>query len=156
MKPYGWLLLVASLAIVLVLLFVSRADYNNLETDLASLQDDFSSLQIEYDSTKAELTDLKQLYPPKDFASEQVLREWLADNDVSEQPEATTVEDLYTKGLAVQEAAAKDGYLISVDFEVPYEFYYFVYCVAIIDGDIWLWEVETNDPFKAENWGKVK
>jgi len=156
MKPYGWLLLVASLAIVLVLLFVSRADYNNLEADLASLQDDFSSLRIEYDSTKAELTDLKQLYPPQDFASEQDLREWLAYNDVSEQPEATTVEELYAKGLTVQEAAAKDGYLISVDFEVPYEFYYFVYCVAIIDGDIWLWEVETDDLFKAENWGKVK
>jgi hypothetical protein len=156
MKPYGWLLLVASLAIVLVLLFVSRADYNDLEADLANLQDDFSSLWIEYDSTKAELTDLKQFYPPQDFASEQDLREWLADNDVSEQPEATTVEELYTKGLAVQEAAAKDGYLISVDFEVPYEFYYFVYCVAIIDGDIWLWEVETDDPFKVDNWAKVK
>ena len=149
MKPYGWLLLVAGLAAVLVLLFVSRAEYNNLEADLAGLQ-------TAYDSTQAELADLKQLYPPRDFTSEQELREWLASNDVSEQPAATTVEEMYAKGLAVQEAAARDGYLISVDFEVPYEFFYFVYCVTIIDGEIWLWEVETDEPFKAQNWDKVK
>jgi hypothetical protein len=149
MKPYGWFLLVAGLAAVLVLLFVSRAEYNNLEADL-------TGLQTAYDSTQAELADLKQLYPPRDFTSEQELREWLASNDVSEQPAATTVEEMYAKGLAVQEAAARDGYLISVDFEVPYEFFYFVYCVTIIDGEIWLWEVETDEPFKAQNWGKVK
>ena len=156
MKPYGWLLLVASLAVVLVLLFVSRAEYNDLEADLASLQDDLAALQTVHDSTQAELADIKQLYPPRDFASEQELREWLANNDVSEQAEATTVEEMYAKGLAIQEAAAKDGYLISVDFEVPYSFYYFVYCVAIIDGEIWLWEVETDELFKAESWDRVK
>jgi hypothetical protein len=149
MKPYGWLLLVSGLAAVLVLLFVSRAEYSSLEADLAALQ-------TMHDSTKAELADIKQLYPPRDFSSEQELREWLANNDVSEQPAATTVEEMYAKGLAIQEAAARDGYIISVDFEVPYEFFYFVYCVAIIDGDIWLWEVETDDLFKAQNWDKVK
>lgn len=149
MKPYGWLLLVSGLAAVLVLLFVSRAEYSSLEADLAALQ-------TMHDSTKAELADINQLYPPRDFSSEQELREWLANNDVSEQPAATTVEEMYAKGLAVQEAAARDGYIISVDFEVPYEFFYFVYCVAIIDGDIWLWEVETDDLFKAQNWDKVK
>jgi hypothetical protein len=149
MKPYGWLLLVSGLAAVLVLLFVSRAEYSSLEADLAALQ-------TMHDSTKAELADIKQLYPPRDFSSEQELREWLAANDVSEQPAATTVEEMYAKGLAIQEAAARDGYIISVDFEVPYEFFYFVYCVAIIDGDIWLWEVETDDLFKAQNWDKVK
>ena len=156
MKPYGWLFLVAGLATVLVLLFVSRAEYNDLEADLASLQDDLAALQTVHDSTQAELADIKQLYPPRDFSSEQELREWLANNDVSEQAEATTVEEMYAKGLAVQEAAAKDGYLISVDFEVPYEFFYFVYCVAIIDGEIWLWEVETDELFKAQNWDRVK
>jgi len=156
MKPYGWLLLVSGLAAVLVLLFVSRAEYSSLEADLVSLQGDLAALQTEYDSTQAELADIKQLYPPRDFTSEQELREWLANNDVSEQPAATTVEEMYAKGLAIQEIAAKDGYLISVDFEVPYSFYYFVYCVAIIDGEIWLWEVETDELFKAESWGKVK
>jgi hypothetical protein len=149
MKPYGWLLLVSGLAAVLVLLFVSRAEYSSLEADLAALQ-------TMHDSTKAELADIKQLYPPRDFSSEQELREWLAANDVSEQPAAITVEEMYAKGLVVQQAAARDGYIISVDFEVPYEFFYFVYCVAIIDGDIWLWEVETDDLFKAQNWDKVK
>jgi hypothetical protein len=156
MKPYGWLLLVTGLAAVLVLLFVSLEQYNDLEADLASLQSDNSSLQTVYDSASKELADIKQLYPPGDFTSEQELKEWLADNAVSEQPAAATVEELYAKGLAVQEAAAADGYLISVDFEVPYEFFYFVYCVAIIDGEIWLWEVETDEPFKAQNWGTVK
>jgi len=156
MKPYGWLLLVSGLAAVLVLLFVSRAEYSSLEADLVSLQGDLAALQTEYDSTQAELADIKQLYPPRDFTSEQELREWLANNDVSEQSAATTVEEMYAKGLAIQETAAKDGYLISVDFEVPYSFYYFVYCVAIIDGEIWLWEVETDELFKAESWGKVK
>jgi len=160
---WWWLSVTGGLVIVLVLLFISLGQYNDLKAELeageeqnqnlsgqlAQSQASLSSLQAEYDA-------ISEVFPPRDFASLAELLEWLNDNDVSAQPEATTVEELYHKGLLIQEAAARDGYLISVDFEVPYPFFYFVYCVAVIDGEIWLWEVETDQPFKADNWDKVK
>lgn len=154
MKPYGWLLLVAGLAAVLVLLFVSRAEYNDLQDDLASLQDDLAGLQIEYDSATAELADIKQLYPPRDFASEQELREWLANNDVSDMPAPSLadVEARYALALKIQEDALADGYIISVDFDYPI----YIACIAIIDGYLWVWEPESDDAFLYQGWDRVK
>ena len=154
MKPYGWLLLIASLAVVLVLLFVSRAEYNDLETDLASLQDDLAGLQTLHDSTQAELADIKQLYPPRDFSSEQELREWLAANDVSDLPPLSMldVELRYARALMIQEDALADGYIISVDFDVPI----YVACIAIIDGYLWVWEPESDNVFLYQGWDRVK
>ena len=154
MKPYGWLLLIASLAVVLVLLFVSRAEYNDLETDLANLQDDLAGLQTLHDSTQAELADIKQLYPPRDFSSEQELREWLAANDVSDLPPLSMldVELRYARALMIQEDALADGYIISVDFDVPI----YVACIAIIDGYLWVWEPESDNVFLYQGWDRVK
>ena len=154
MKPYGWLLLIASLAVVLVLLFVSRAEYNDLETDLANLQDDLAGLQTLHDSTQAELADIKQLYPPRDFSSEQELREWLAANDVSDLPPLSMldVEHRYARALMIQEDALADGYIISVDFDAPI----YVACIAIIDGYLWVWEPESDNVFLYQGWDRVK
>ena len=160
---WWWLVTMAGLAIVLVLLVISLGQYNNLKQDLeanqnkiASLNSQLAQTQSSLDTVQAEYDAINEVFPPHDFASLAELVEWLAANDVSEQPAATTIEELYHKGLLIQEAAARDGYLISVDFEVPYPFFWFVYCVAIIDGEIWLWEAETDEPFKAQNWDKVK
>lgn len=154
MKPYGWLLLVASLAVVLVLLFVSRAEYNDLEANLASLQDDLASLQTVYDSTQAELADIKQRYPARNFASEEELREWLAANDVSDMPapSLTDVEARYALALKIQEDALADGYIISADFDYPI----YIFCVAIIDGYIWVWEPESDDVFLYQGLSQIK
>jgi len=150
MKNRYWLIIgLVILGVVLALLVVSRSDYEALQADLANLQAD-------YDSVKSELDDIKKVYPARNFSSLEELKDWLLENDVSELPPAATVEQLYSKGLTIQEDALEDGYIISVDFEVPYHFMYFVYCVAIIDGDIWLWEVETDEPWKAEGWGQVR
>ena len=140
MKRVIWLPLgLVVLIVVLVLLFVSRSQYGELEADYDALQADLVSVQVSYDSLEQELESIEKVYPPRDFSSEEELENWLLENDVSEQPSAETVEELYAKGL-----------------EVPYSFYWFVYGVAIIDGEIWLWEVETDEPFKAQNWDKVK
>lgn len=154
MKPYGWLLLITGLAAVLVLLFVSRAEYSSLEADLANLQDDLAALQTEYDSTQAELADIKQLYPPRNFSSEQELREWLAANDVSNMPAPSLadVEARYALALKIQEDALADGYIISADFDYPI----YVFCVAIIDGYFWVWEPESDDVFLYQGLAQIQ
>jgi hypothetical protein len=154
MKPYGWLLLVASLAAVLVLLFVSRAEYNDLESDIAGLQDDLTSLQVEYNSALAELAGIKQFYPPRNFSSEEELLEWLAANDVSDMPipSLADVEARYALALKIQKDALADGYIISADFDYPI----YVYCVAIIDGYFWVWEPESDDAFLYQGLNQIQ
>jgi hypothetical protein len=128
---------------------VSKSAYEELQTERDAVLSQLATLQAEHNA-------LLEVYPPRDFSSLAELQQWLLQNDVSEQPASSSVEEMYTKGLVLQQNAIEDGYLISVDFEIPYPFFYFVYGVAIIDGDIWLWEVEMDEPFKAQNWDKVK
>lgn len=146
MKNRYWLIIgLVILGVVLALLVVSRSNYEALQADLANLQAD-------YDSVKSELDDIKKVYPARDFSSLEELKDWLLENDVSELPPAATVEQLYSKGLTIQEDALEDGYIISVDFEVPI----YIACVAIINGYLWVWEPESDDPFLYSGWGQVR
>ena len=157
MKNRYWLLIgLVTLGVLLVLLLVSRSDYEALQQENESLEANYAQLDNNYITVNNELAEIRKVHPPRDFSSLEELQNWLLSNDVSELPPASTVEQLYSKGLTIQEDALKDGYIISVDFEVPYPFMYFVYGVAIIDGNIWLWEVETDEPWKAEGLDKVK
>ena len=151
MRCFHWLAMLLALLLLIVLLSgcVSKSKYEELQAERDTVLSQLATLQAEYDV-------LLEVYPPSDFSSLAELQQWLLQNDVSEQPASASVEEMYTKGLALQQDAIEDGYLISVDFEIPYPFFYFIYGVAIIDGEIWLWEVETDEPFKAQNWDKVK
>jgi hypothetical protein len=94
---------------------------------------------------------------PRDFASYEELTQWLQANDVSEQPVSDYASEWYYKALLVQEDALKDGYTVSAAY-----YYdtatdtYVVYCVTIIDGDIWCWDPETDQPYADYSLGKVK
>jgi hypothetical protein len=143
------MLLALLIFVVLLSGCVSKSAYEELQTERDAVLSQLANLQAEYDA-------LIEVYPPRDFSTLAELQQWLSQNDVSEQPASASVEEMYAKGLALQQDAIEDGYVISVDFEIPYPFFYFVYGVAIIDGEIWLWEVETDEPFKAQNWDKVK
>ncbi len=93
----------------------------------------------------------------RDFSSISELEEWLLTNDVSERPTTDYAEGWYRKALEIQEDALSDGYIISADYDYDaMTDTYSVFCVAIIDGDIWYWDPETDEPFVDYSLGKVK
>ncbi len=97
------------------------------------------------------------IHQPRDFSSYEELTQWLQANDVSEQPVCDFASQWYSKALQVQEDALKDGYIVSANYyyDSPTETY-IVYCVTIIDGDIWCWDPETDQPYADYSLGKVK
>ena len=173
-----WLLGLVVLVVILVLLFVSRSEYGALQadydtlqqqnsslatqlqqaqSDLTELQADYDGLNADYEAVNAELTEIQRVYPPRDFSSLSELRNWLLSNDVSEQPWAMFPEGLYSKALEIQEDALRDGYIVSVDLDYDLETdLFYIFCVTIINGDIWFWDPETDEPYQDYSLGKVK
>ena len=179
MKFSHWLLIVlGTLGVVLVLLVVSRSDYQDLQADYDALEANQSSLgqqnsslssqltqsqteaaklQTDYDAVNNELTDIKKAYPARHFSSVGELENWLLLNDVSEQPWVDTYEGWYAKALQVQQDASKDGYIVSVQYHFCDERQVIEYiaCVAFIDGYLWMWDPETDDVFPDYTFGKI-
>jgi len=168
MKRFNWLLIglvVLCLAIIpLGGCGVSQSEYDalqaenaSLEADLQAAQSDLASLQADYEATSNELAEINEVYPPRDFSSITELEEWLRTNDVSERPIAPLAGAWYRKALEIQEDALMDGYIVSTDYDYdPQTATYLVYCVTIIDGDIWYWDPETDEPYADYSLGKVK
>ena len=93
----------------------------------------------------------------RDFSSYEELAQWLQANDVSEQPISDYASEWYNKALQVQEDALRDGYVVSASYYYDsYTETYIVYCIAIIEGDIWCWDPETDQPYADYSLGKVK
>jgi len=113
--------------------------------------------QSEYEAVSEELAEIKEVYPPRDFSSLSELQDWLDANDVSEKPATTYARGWFGKALEIQEDALKDGYIVSADYDYFEETdEYAIFCVTIIDGDIWYWDPETDEPFQDYSLGKVK
>ena len=140
-----------------------QADYGTLVDENTSLkaqsqtaQSDLTNLQENYEAVNQELAEIKEVYPPREFSSLSELRDWLEANDVSEKPITPNVEDWYGRAIEVQEDALKDGYIVSVDYDYYEETDdYGLWCVTIIDGDIWLWDPETDETFQDDSLSKV-
>lgn len=167
MKRFNWLLIglvVLCLAMVPLAGCVAKseyealqADYDELEANYETLQADYDELDANYVAVEAELADIQQVYPPRDFSSLQELQDWLLVNDVSERPVTTTAERWYSKALEIQEDALKDGYMVSADYDYdPETDLFYIFCVTIINGDIWYWDPETDEPYQEHYLGKVK
>ena len=93
----------------------------------------------------------------RDFSSLTELEEWLQANDVSDRPTAEYASEWYRKALEIQEDALRDGYIVSADYDYDAETdSYTVYCITIIDGDIWYWDPETDEPYIDYSLGKIK
>jgi hypothetical protein len=93
----------------------------------------------------------------RDFSSYEELVQWLQANDVSEKPVSDYASEWYNKALEVQEDALRDGYIVSANYYYdPSTDTYIVYCVTIIDGNIWCWDPETDQPYADYSLGKVK
>ena len=161
MKRFNWLLIgsvVLCLALVLLVgCGVSKSKYEALQSEYEASQADYDELNANYVAKKNELAEIKEVYPPRDFSSLSELQEWLLKNDVSERAPITIAENWYSKALEIQEDALKDGYIISadIDYDSETELFY-VACVTIINGDIWAWDPETDEPIQYYGFGKVK
>jgi hypothetical protein len=93
----------------------------------------------------------------RDFASVAELEEWLQANDVSEEAPEEYAGRRYHKALEIQEDALKDGFIVSADYDYDADTdTYKIYCVTIINGDIWYWNPETDKLYVDYNLGKVK
>ena len=127
-------------------------------------QEDYDSVVAERDDAQAQVTSLqselsaiKQICPPRDFSSRSELQEWLLENGVSERPLASDADSWFAKALELQEDAARDGYIISVDYEGPdEEDLYMIFCTTVINGDLWIWDPETDEITQDLGWTALK
>ena len=93
----------------------------------------------------------------RDFASYEELVDWLQANPVSEGLISEYASQWYSKALRLQQDALEDGYIISAAYRYdPEDGTYSVYCIAIINGQIWYWDPETDQPYLDDSLGKVK
>jgi len=124
---------------------------NELDTKTSALNSAKSQLdssEAELNKVKDELSEIKEVYPARHFDSYSELKGWLHSNDVSERNPMTDAETWYEKALDIQEAALKDGYIISawIDYYEEEEVFV-VMCTAIADGDVYAWDPESNLSF---------
>ena len=78
------------------------------------------------------------------FPSAEALENWLRLNGVSEKPKTEFVNEWYDKAEEIKGAAVKDGYKIETRW-VKKDDLYSAYCSAVIDGETWYWDPETDD-----------
>jgi len=125
----------------------AQSDLTNLQADYDTLNVDYEMLNADYEAVNQELADIREVYPPRDFSSLSELQDWLLENDVSDRPPTTTAEALYSKALEIQEDAFNDGYIVSawIDYYYETELFY-VNCTAVVDGYVWMWDPETDEP----------
>lgn len=135
----------------------AKSDLTKAEADYDALNADYDALNADYEAASNELAEIKEVYPPRDFSSLSELQDWLLANDVSERPVTESAERWYSVALEIQEDALKDGYIVSA--EVFYDEnteLFSVTCTTIINGDLWWWDPETDEPIQWDALGKVK
>jgi cell division protein FtsB len=185
MKRLGlwWIAGLLGLIVLLVILFVSLGEYNDLESQLeaseseleasksentslgsqltqvqsslSDLQTDLSQLQEEYDAVNQELEELINRPTASNFDSVNDLEAWLLANTLSNEPWASTFDGWYDKALRLQQAAADDGYIISVQYHFcdEQQVLEYIACTAYISGFLWIWDPETDDVYPDPIWG---
>jgi hypothetical protein len=83
----------------------ARDDLTSAQALLAKAQTDLASAQNDLSARTKQLSDIQKVYPLKHFASAEELNAWLATQPVTS--------FTFPNTIALQEAAAKDGWLIS-------------------------------------------
>ncbi|MCK4788935.1 MAG: hypothetical protein KAV87_34660 [Desulfobacteraceae bacterium] len=133
-------------------LLLIKAELAVSQSGISDLTASLEETEIELETLKGELDNIREVWPPQYFPSSMELRDWLAENVVSESPPTTIAETLYMKGLQIQEDALKDGYIISVDLDPgKQEGDWYVACVTVINGDLWAWGPESDAPIEVSS-----
>lgn len=134
----------------------TNAELVSLQTDYDALSSSYDELNEDYEAVTDELSQMKQIYPPRDFNSLSELRDWVENNDVSEKPVTQYVEDWYVRSLEIQEDAIKDGYVVSADYDVDEDGLVIAWCTAIAGGRLFYWDPETDVLFEEFALGTLK
>jgi len=108
-------------------------------------QSEFEALQSEYEAVNQDLTEIKEVYPPKNFPDAGALETWLSEQQ--NPPKAADAGLWYKHARDLQESAARDGYMISACISGPDdEGYYYVWCVAVLkDNSYYEWDPDTDE-----------
>ena len=125
---------------------VSQDYHNTVVDERNALQAKVTSLQKELDTAKAELAEIKKVYPPREFSSKTELRDWIFKNDVSDRPDTLYASDWYSYALDIQDDALEDGYIVSAWIDwYPDDDDFYVQCTAIVEGTVYMWDPETDE-----------
>jgi len=91
------------------------------------------------------------VYPPRHFSNLRELKSWVSSNAISETPVHESLlltYDAYVRALEIQEAALRDGYIVSVAV-YAHNFYLWsaqqIYCAASVDDGFYYWLPDRDD-----------
>jgi len=124
-----------------------QTDYNVLETDYEILLVDYDLLDTSHEAIKEEVAQIEGAYPPRYFSSATELRDWLAQDDISDRASVDAVL-VYESALELQRRALRDGYIINANITTvgmtPTT--YNIYCTAVTeDNSLYHWNAETDN-----------
>ena len=128
-----------------------EADYNQLNTENAAVLKELTEIKESHESIYQELSDIQAVYPPKHFSTAEELKSWVRSNAVSDTPvhqNLLLTYDAYARALEIQEAALKDGYIVSVavySHSTGQLFIRRICCMASCDDGIYYWFPDRDD-----------
>lgn len=136
----------------------TQAELTAACADLATAGTELTALKASFDAAQKTITELQAKATPKYFSSPIELANWLAKDPVSEEPDAVTYAGWYTKALRVQQNAAADGFLVSVQYHYCDERHVIEYiaCLTVVNGYMFMWDPETDDVKLDPLWGTNK
>ena len=128
------------------------------QSQLQQTETDLSKLKTDYEAATKKIAELESKAAGRLFSSTVELANWLATDKVSEEPQANTYVSWYNKALKVQENAARDGFIISVQYHFCDERQVIEYiaCLALINGYLFMWDPETDDIVEDPYWGRIR
>ena len=139
--------------LLLALLLLAACGVPQEDLDAAVAERDAALLQVS--SLQSDLAAIREVYPPRHFTSATELRQWLATNAISDMPATEVAAVLVDRTLRLQEAALEDGYIISLDIDEDPDFFY-INGLALIDGLIWIIDVETDEVYQWSSLAAVR
>ncbi|MEL7562558.1 hypothetical protein [Dehalogenimonas sp. 4OHTPN] len=161
MKRWRWLLPIATL-IMLLPGCTSNAKYQEaldqnaaLSSQVADLNSQITNLSGQVSTLQTNYEKISKVFPPRDFTSLQELKDWVAKDKTDQQPAPATIEELYSRGLKMQLAALNDGFIISIDQEFVTDAFFFIFGIAVVNNEIWVWDIEDDDLYQPIGWGTV-
>ena len=130
----------------------SKVENQSLKADLDEMSTNYSRLEQDYEAVSAELAQIREVYPPREFNSYQELTEWLRTNPVSDEGQKEYAEDTYEQALRIQEDALKDGYIVSATCVYDEETeLYTILSETVINGHMFWWypdeDIAYEDPY---------
>jgi small-conductance mechanosensitive channel len=136
----------------------AQSQLTQASSQLTQAQTELSALKTTNDAAQKKIAELMAAPPARYFASTVELANWLALDKVSEEPAANTYVGWYNKALKVQQNAARDGFIISVQYHYCDERQVIEYiaCLTVVHGYLFKWDPESDDVVEDPYWDKIQ